>query len=301
MSKTDEQKIDLEREASFNSSLNSKESANGLLRIQAEKNPHYVHDLTGGEADRPDVRLEDSVVDRTTFLICRALVGMFEADYIPGIAIYLTTYYKKDEMATRLSIFWSTLAIANSVAGVLAYGILHMRGVGHAGWRWLFLFEDLITVLIGLLSFFIVPEEPTATKGGLRFNGYLSDRQEHIAITRLIRDDPSKVDTRKGVVSKKHLDESSSVAQYLDRAAWIAGNTAPVGKRSIALAMYIISVNACDMVSVNLFRDEDTPRFITGFWILFGALLLTTVLFILQRYHLTWIKGNDHLSFRYSY
>ncbi|KAF9350968.1 hypothetical protein BGX34_000895 [Mortierella sp. NVP85] len=375
--------------------------------------------------------------DKATFLICRALVGMFEAGYIPGIAIYLTTYYKKDEMATRLSIFWSTLAIANSVAGVLAYGILHMRGVaGHAGWRWLFLFEGLATVLIGILSFFILPEGPTATKGGFRFKGYLTDRQEQIAITRLIRDDPTKADTGKGVVSKKHLfkaltsprvwpniligffgllpfspltilspliiknlnlgvpplvsnllvipgyvislsimtfvswssdkhkerafhgavastyyalcilalavlpEDASKLSLYFAlifamggqtcwhpvNAAWIAGNTAPVGKRSIALALYIISVNACDMVSVNLFRDEDAPRFITGFWILFGALLLTIVLFIFQRYHLMWVnkkrdektrnwtdadwqhynetttdEGDDHLSFRYSY
>lgn len=90
--------------------------------------------------------------------------------------------------------------------------------------------------------------------------------------------------------------------------------------------MYIISVNACDMVSVNLFRDEDAPRFIRGFWILFGALLLTIALFIFQRYHLmyvnrkreektkTWTsedwrhynettkdEGDDHLSFRYNY
>lgn len=63
-----------------------------------------------------------------------------------------------------------------------------------------------------------------------------------------------------------------------------------MGKRSIALALYIISVNACDMVSVNLFRDEDAPRFIKGFWILFGALLLTIVLFLFQRYHLMYVN-----------
>ncbi|KAF9404380.1 hypothetical protein BGZ94_004215, partial [Podila epigama] len=43
--------------------------------------------------------------DRTTFLIFRALVGLFEAGYIPGIAIYLTTYYKRGEMAMRLGVF----------------------------------------------------------------------------------------------------------------------------------------------------------------------------------------------------
>ncbi|KAF9581404.1 hypothetical protein BGW38_001599 [Lunasporangiospora selenospora] len=348
--------------------------------------------------------------DRVTFLICRALVGMFEAGYIPGIAIYLTTYYKRGEMATRLSIFWSTLAVANSVAGVLAYGILHMRGIaGHAGWRWLFLFEGLATVVVGLLSFFILPEGPTSTRGFLRFNGYLTDRQEQIAITRLVRDDPTKADTSKGVVSKtdlfkaltspriwpniligffgllpfspltilsplivknlnlgvpplvsnllvipgyvislsimtfvswssdKHNErafhgaiastyyalcilslailpaDASKFSLYFAlifamggqtcwhpvNAAWIAGNTAPVGKRSIALAMYIISVNACDMVSVNLFRDEDAPRFIRGFWILFGALLLTIFLFIFQRYHLMHINRKREEKTRY--
>lgn len=144
--------------------------------------------------------------DRLTFLVCRALVGMFEAGYIPGIAIYLTSYYKRHEMATRLSIFWCTLAVANAVAGVLSFGILHMRGVaGKAGWSWLFLFEGLTTVLIGSLSFFILPEGPTTTRGGFRFNGYLSDRQEQIAITRLIRDDPTKSETSKGVVPLKQL------------------------------------------------------------------------------------------------
>ncbi|KAF9999760.1 hypothetical protein BGZ80_008478 [Entomortierella chlamydospora] len=62
--------------------------------------------------------------------------------------------------------------------------------------------------------------------------------------------------------------------------AWITGKPAPVGKRSIALTLYTIAVNACDMVSVNLFSGQDAQRFIRGFWILFGALLATIVLSI---------------------
>lgn len=34
------------------------------------------------------------------------------------------------------------MSVANIIASLLAYGILHMRGVsGHAGWGWLFLLE----------------------------------------------------------------------------------------------------------------------------------------------------------------
>ncbi|KAI8595400.1 major facilitator superfamily domain-containing protein, partial [Dissophora ornata] len=144
--------------------------------------------------------------DKVSYFITRAFVGLFEAGYIPGIAIYLTTYYKREEMALRLSIFWSTLSISNSCAGVLSYFILHMRGVaGLAGWKWLFLIEGCTTAFIGVLSFFILPEGPTATKGYLRFSGYLTERQELIAVTRLIRDDPSKADPGKKVVPKEDI------------------------------------------------------------------------------------------------
>src|SRR5690606_17714726 len=92
---------------------------------------------------------------KASFYITRALVALFEAGYIPGIAIYLTTYYKKNEMGFRFSIFWASLAIANSAAGVLAYFILQMRGIGGLeGWRWLFLIEGLATSVVGILSFF---------------------------------------------------------------------------------------------------------------------------------------------------
>ena len=71
--------------------------------------------------------------DRASFLICRTLVGTFETGCIPGTAIYLTRYYRREEMAPRMSIFWSTLAIANTAAGVLSF-ILHIRGIsGFAG------------------------------------------------------------------------------------------------------------------------------------------------------------------------
>jgi hypothetical protein len=42
----------------------------------------------------------------------------------------------------RLGFFWTAMSIADILSSLLAYGILHMRGVqGHSGWRWLFLIE----------------------------------------------------------------------------------------------------------------------------------------------------------------
>lgn len=70
-----------------------------------------------------------------------------------------------------------------------------MRGVaGLAGWRWLFLIEGLITLLIGLASFFMMPASAVQTKTWFRPKGWFTDREVKIVVNRVLRDDPSKGD-----------------------------------------------------------------------------------------------------------
>ena len=104
-----------------------------------------------------------------------------------------------------------------------------MRGVGgHAGWRyvsylsnnytyllpadiftwahrWLFLIEGLMTFVIGFATFFMMPPSPTQTKSWFRPNGWFTEREEVIATTRILRDDPTKGDmhNREGLTLKR--------------------------------------------------------------------------------------------------
>lgn len=81
------------------------------------------------------------------------------------------------------------------VTSLLAFALLHMRGVlGWAGWRWLFLIEGLITLIIGVASFFMMPASAVQTKTWYRPKGWFTDREVSIVVNRVLRDDPSKGD-----------------------------------------------------------------------------------------------------------
>ncbi|KAM0411430.1 hypothetical protein ACHAPD_009642 [Fusarium lateritium] len=131
---------------------------------------------------------------RSSFLACRVLIGFLQGGFIPDIILYLSYFYKHTEMGIRLSIFWMSMTAADIIAAFLAYGLLHMRGVlGYAGWRWLFLIEGLLSLLIGLTSFIMMPAGPTETASWFRGkNGWFTAREEEIMVNRVIREDPSK-------------------------------------------------------------------------------------------------------------
>jgi hypothetical protein len=65
-----------------------------------------------------------------------------------------------------------------SIAGAfMATGLLELRGVdGKAGWRYLFLIEGGLTLLVGFISFFMMPPGPTQTKAWYRPKGWFTER-----------------------------------------------------------------------------------------------------------------------------
>lgn len=133
--------------------------------------------------------------DRASFFACRFFIGLFMGGFIPDSILYLSYFYKKTEMPIRLALFWFVDSMSGVVASFLAYGILHMRGVaGIEGWRWLFLLEALISLVIGVLSFLFLVPGPTQTKTWWNPGGYFTEREEKIIVNRVLRDDPSKSD-----------------------------------------------------------------------------------------------------------
>lgn len=136
------------------------------------------------------------------FFVTRVLLGLCEGGFTPDCLLYLSYWYTGKELNTRLSWFYTVLGVSQILGSLLAAGFLEMRGLhGLAGWQWLFLFEALISAIIGLLSFFILAAGPTQTKGILRKRGWFNEHEEKILVNRVLRDDPTKGDmnNRQGI------------------------------------------------------------------------------------------------------
>ena len=91
----------------------------------------------------------------------RFFLGVAEAGLFPGINYYLSCWYKRSEFGIRAAIFFSAAALAGSFGGLLAAAISLMDGIGgKAGWAWIFILEGLATIVVAIISYWMVFDFP---------------------------------------------------------------------------------------------------------------------------------------------
>jgi len=94
-------------------------------------------------------------------LACRFFLGLLEGGVFPGLVLYLSFFYPRLRLQTRVAAFFSSASISGAFGGIMAYGIINLNGkAGHSGWQWIFIIEGAITVVVGLVSFFFMPDSP---------------------------------------------------------------------------------------------------------------------------------------------
>lgn len=91
----------------------------------------------------------------------RLVLGACEGGLFPALNLYLTMVYKREEQAKRVSYLFVCTALAGAFGGLLAYVILKMDGVaGYAGWRWVYIIEGVFSVVVAVIVWFGLPNDP---------------------------------------------------------------------------------------------------------------------------------------------
>lgn len=100
------------------------------------------------------------VTTPTQFYIVRFLLGAAEAGFLPGVLYYLTTWFPTYRRGKIIALFMLGLPLSSVIGGPISGWIMgHFHGLnGWQGWQWLFFLEAIPSVLLGVLTFWALPD-----------------------------------------------------------------------------------------------------------------------------------------------
>ncbi|KAJ9212959.1 hypothetical protein DTO166G4_5463 [Paecilomyces variotii] len=151
------------------------------------------------------------------FVAVRALLGVAEGGLLPGMVLYLSSFYRRSDLALRIGLFYTAASLSGAFGGLLARG-LAMIGPrsGLGGWRWILIIEGLLTVTCGMLSFIVLPNSIDTAR-------FLKPDERIFAKERLARDRPSALEAE-AVVADEHerLDWKEVKRGILDLQMWLS-------------------------------------------------------------------------------
>ncbi|KAG2338758.1 MFS general substrate transporter [Suillus weaverae] len=116
-------------------------------------------------------------------VLARFFLGFAEGPFYPGSLFLISQWYKRDELALRVTLVSCGIPISNAFGSLIASGILQgMQGkLGQAAWRWLFYVEGSVTMFVAICAMFILPDFPHNTR-------WLTPEERALAISRLVED-----------------------------------------------------------------------------------------------------------------
>lgn len=124
--------------------------------------------------------LQAACTNPAGLIVVRLFLGAFEASFAPGCALYLSFWYLKSELSLRIAAYAGMSAVSGIVSGLIAYGVGLAQGkMAMTAWQTLFVVEGLPTVVVGLLTLWILPGRPESTR-----SHWFSEAEHEIILSR---------------------------------------------------------------------------------------------------------------------
>lgn len=164
----------------------------------------------------------------------RVLLGGFEAAVTPGWTLITSQWYKTSEQGSRTCLWFSFNGFAQMLGGFIAYGLAvgaENNAYSIAAWKILYILTGLLTVILGVAFFILIPDNPLKAS-------WLSEEDRILAVARVRQNQQG--------IGNKHFKTYQFVEALKDPFTWaiiilsLAGNI-PNGGISNFFSMLIVS------------------------------------------------------------
>src|SRR5881628_2526895 len=92
--------------------------------------------------------------------VARFLLGAAEAGFFPGVIVYLSHWFIREDRAKATSNFMGAIPLSFVIGSPFAGWILSHKWLAVEGWRWLFFLEGIPAILLGAVAFFFLTDRP---------------------------------------------------------------------------------------------------------------------------------------------
>ncbi len=97
----------------------------------------------------------------TSFYVLRALLGIAEAGFFPGIIFYLTLWFPTVYRARIMGSFMAAIPLSTVVGAPISGLLLELDGLmGMKGWQWLFILEAAPALILSVAVVFYLTDRP---------------------------------------------------------------------------------------------------------------------------------------------
>jgi ACS family tartrate transporter-like MFS transporter len=94
------------------------------------------------------------------FYIVRFLLGLAEAGFFPGVIVYLTHWFPKQDRARAFACFLIATPVAQILSPKISNALLKIHPFGWQGWQCVFVFWGLPAIVLGLLVLALLKDRP---------------------------------------------------------------------------------------------------------------------------------------------
>ncbi|SMR50892.1 unnamed protein product [Zymoseptoria tritici ST99CH_1E4] len=135
----------------------------------------------------------------------RVLLGVFESAVAPSLILITGMWYKRHEQPPRVGLWYLGVGTGTIIGSLISFGFQHVESKALYSWQIMFLLVGLITCTVGVLVFFLLPDNPMSSR--------LTHEEKVWAVERLRENQTG--------IENKHIKPAQILECFADPQTWL--------------------------------------------------------------------------------